>query len=382
MIASATAHSRVEQRRNEVLQRLKQLVLIESPSGDVAASRRITDLLAEWFASAGADVERVESSAGVHLVVEVPGAGAGAQQLPLLLIGHSDTVWPLGTLDHDVPWSIDGDVVRGPGVYDMKSGLVCMLTALEVLQGEDHRPVRIVITCDEEVGSPTSQELIRHTLTGVAGAIGFESPHPDGALKVGRRGSTRVLITVTGRAAHAALDPGRGISAIDELVDQLIRVREIVAEAGRSVEVLCNTGQISGGTRANVVAAHAQVELGLRFIDGESEREVLDALRSLTAVREGALVETTMLSHRPAWRASDADQDLCAQIAAAGVELALTIEGRPAAGAGDTNLVGSLGVPTVDGFGPRGGGAHAVSEHILLSTLYPRIELLAAVLSA
>jgi glutamate carboxypeptidase len=369
-----------ETTRGRALERLRTLVGMESPSRDVTASRAITDVLAGWFETAGATVERVPAEAGVHLVMEVAGAGARAQEAPLLLIGHSDTVWPRGTLDGDVPWGEVGDTVRGPGVYDMKSGLVIMLAAIELLQGRSHRPVRIVVTCDEEVGSPTSKNLLRQVVEGVDGAIGFESPHPDGALKVGRRGSTRVRIDVTGRAAHAALDPGRGISAIDELVDQLLAIRGIIARVSEDVEVLCNSGTISGGTRANVVAAHAEAELGLRFIDADSEHRVLAVLDGLTPVREGAVVTVETLSHRPAWLASAADRALLERVAAAGAPLGLHVTGRPAAGAGDTNLVGSLGVPTVDGFGPLGGGAHAASEHILLHTLYERVELLAAVL--
>lgn len=399
-------HERVQNGREQVFERLRELVMLETPSFALEASRQITDVLGAWFEAVGGTVERIETEAGVHLLIEVPGTGrfdaqaaepapvtpvvtasavsgapGEADLRPLLLIGHSDTVWPFGTLQGDVPWAVDGDVVRGPGVYDMKSGVICMLTALEVLQDREHRPVRIIIVADEEVGSPTSQQLMRRALQGVAGAIGFESPHPDGALKVGRRGSTRVRIAVTGRAAHAALDPKKGISAIDELVDQLVRVRGIVAAASEHTEVLCNSGTISGGTRANVVAAQAEAELGLRFIDGESERTVLDALQHLTAVREGAVVDVEVLSHRPAWLAGDADAALCDRVARAGAAMGVEISGRPAAGAGDTNLVGSLGVPTVDGFGPLGGGAHAVSEHIVLPTLYQRIEMLAVLLS-
>ncbi|MCD7101268.1 M20/M25/M40 family metallo-hydrolase [Pseudoclavibacter sp. 13-3] len=402
-------HERVHNGRERVFERLRHLVTLETPSFAVEASRQIADLLVEWFEAVGGQVERVEAEAGVHLLIEVPGTGrfapttadsspeaaaasaadaavtegatSASDSRPLLLIGHSDTVWPFGTLQGDVPWVVDGDIVRGPGVYDMKSGLICMLTALEVLHDREHRPVRIIIVADEEVGSPTSQQLMRRALQGVAGAIGFESPHPDGALKVGRRGSTRVRIAVTGRAAHAALDPKKGISAIDELVDQLVRVRSIVASASERTEVLCNSGTVSGGTRANVVAAHAEAELGLRFIDGESEHTVLDALQQLTPVREGAVVEVEMLSHRPAWLAGDADAALCGRAARAGEAVGLEVTGRPAAGAGDTNLIGSLGVPTIDGFGPLGGGAHAVSEHIVLPTLYQRIELLAALLA-
>lgn len=359
-----------------LLSRLRRLTEIESPSRDVGGAREMAALLAQWWTDAGARVRLVESDAGPHLVAEVDGAGD-----PLLLVGHTDTVWPQGTLEGEVPWGVDGDVVRGPGVYDMKSGLVAMIAAVERLRGRPRRAVRAVLVCDEEIGSPLSQDLMRECAAGVAGAIGFESPHPDGAMKVGRRGSTRLRLQVRGRAAHAALDPDAGISAIDELVDQLMVIRSIIADPALDSEVLCNVGTIDGGGRANVVPAEAAAEIGLRFLDGATEERVLGALRALRPVRAGAVVETTVLSHRPAWSPSAADQRLLARVADAGARIGQVVAGRPADGAGDANLLGSLGIPTIDGFGPRGGGAHAVGEHALLSSLTARIELLEAVLA-
>ncbi|QGF22920.1 M20/M25/M40 family metallo-hydrolase [Raineyella fluvialis] len=360
------------------LERLRQLVEVETPSFDPAASAAVTDLLAGWFADVGATVEFVRSIAGTHLRLEVAGDG----RAPLLLVGHCDTVWPVGTLADRMPWSVEGDVVRGPGVYDMKGGLIVMLTALEALRARAHRPVRIVIVCDEEAGSPTSQDLVRDCLDGVAGVIGFESPHEDGALKVGRRGSTRVRLVVRGRAAHAAVDPTAGVSAIDELVDQLVGIRRLVATASARSEVLCNVGTISGGGRANVVPEAAECELGLRFLDTATEHDVLAALGALRPIRAGARLEVDVLSHRPPWAPGSADRALAASIGAIAAALGLPTPGyRKAAGAGDTNLTGALGVPTVDGFGPRGGGAHALDEHILFSSLVQRSALLVALLT-
>ncbi|MDL5352818.1 M20/M25/M40 family metallo-hydrolase [Microbacterium sp. zg-YB36] len=360
-----------------VLERLEQLVRLESPSRDIAASEAIADLLRQWWEALGARVRLVRTDAGLTLVADLDGAGA-----PILLVGHSDTVWPRGTLQADLPWAVDGDIVRGPGAYDMKSGLVVMLAAVQRLTGRAHRAVRVVVVCDEEIGSPTTQALVREAAQGAAAAIGFESPHPDGALKVGRRGSTRLRLSVRGRAAHAALDPAAGVSAIDELVDQLLAVRRIASDPQLPSEVLCNVGVIRGGTAANVVPAEADAEIGLRFIDPVTEEKVLAQLGRLAPVRAGASVECALLSHRPAWLASDADASLLAAIAGAGATLGQQVDGRPAAGAGDTNQVAGFGIPTVDGFGPRGGGAHALSEHLSLTSLSERIALLEAVLLA
>lgn len=378
-VTTSSAAQDADHSSDDIIALVRELVSIESPSRDTAASARIADVLAARFEAVGGTVRRETTSAGTDLVIDVAGSGE-----PLLLIGHTDTVWPLGTLDGEVPWSEDGDVVRGPGAYDMKAGIVVMLAALRDLQHEPlerRRAVRVVLVCDEEIGSPASGPLLAERARGTVAAIGFESPHPDGALKVGRRGSARVRVAVTGRAAHAALDPEHGVSAVDELVDQLLAVRRIVADPSLPGPVLCNVGTIAGGARTNVVPAEAAAEIGLRFTDPDTERRVLDALAALRPVREGATVTAQVLSARPAWQASAQDTALQERIAVAGAAIGQRVEGRPAAGAGDTNLLGGLGLPTVDGFGPRGGGAHAVDEHFLRSSLHERVALLRAVLT-
>lgn len=364
---------------DDIIALVRTLVTLETPTRDVAASRAIADLLTDWFEGVGGEVRQVPTAAGTDLIIEVAGSGA-----PYLLIGHTDTVWPTGTLDGDLPWSQHGDVLRGPGAYDMKAGIVVMLEALRRLRPlptESRRAVRIILVADEEVGSPESGPLLAGRADGAVAAIGFESPHPDGALKVGRRGSARVRLGVTGRAAHAALDPESGVSAVDELVDQLMLVREIVADPALPGPVLCNVGSISGGARANVIPAHAQAEIGLRFTDPVTEERVMHALAGLRPLRAGAEIAVEVLSARPAWQASAQDAALVERIARSAASIGQHVDARPAAGAGDTNLLGDLGVPTVDGFGPRGGGAHAVDEHFLRSSLDERIELLRAVLT-
>lgn len=355
---------------------LRELVHIETPSLDSTASARIAQLLEAVFVEVGADVRLHTTATGTDLVAEIPGSGE-----PLLLVGHTDTVWPVGTIESRVPWVEDGERISGPGVYDMKSGIVVMLGALARLRDRPHRAVRIVLVSDEEVGSPISESLIREVSTGVAGAIGFESPHPDGALKVGRRGSSRVRLTVRGKPAHAGLDPELGVSAIDELVDQLMRIRALTRTRPSESPTLCNVGTVHGGGRTNVVPENATAEIGLRFAHAATEERVLSELRSLAPHRDGATIGFELLSHRPTWNVGEGDRTLLASVArlAAGVSQHLT--GRPANGAGDTNLLGSLGIPTVDGFGPRGGGAHAENEHILTPSLFARIELLTAILS-
>lgn len=349
---------------DDPIELLRRLVHIESPSGDTAASARMAELVAAELTACGAEITTELTPAGTNLRADLPGTSPDAGD-PVLLVGHLDTVWPVGTLDGEVPWVLDGDTVRGPGVYDMKSGIVVMVHALRALLETPHRAVRVALACDEELGSTHSRDFVLGCAKGAAAAIGFESPHPDGSLKIGRRGSCRVRIEVAGRASHAALDPEAGVSAIDELVDQLLRVREITGDPGLPAEVLCNVGTITGGGRANVVPDAAAAEIGLRFADAESETRVLAALEALRPIRVGASLRIRRLSQRPTWQAQPADLALARE---------LGLDGSPAAGGGDTNFLGATGIPTVDGFGPRGGGAHALSEHASRASLDERIE--------
>ena len=352
-------------------ERLREYALAESPSGDAAALDRCAELISAGQREAGGRVSRTDG----HLVTEF-----GPEEGPhLLLVGHYDTVWPVGRLA-TMPYTDDGTTVAGPGTLDMKSGLVAVEMALRALASVGSAPVRqvrLVTVRDEEVGSPSGRTVIEKHLEGALAVLGLESPHPDGALKTARRGSTRILLTVQGREAHAALDPDKGISAIDELFDQVAAVRATVPDDG---ETLFNVGRIEGGSRANVIAGSASAEIGLRFTSPAAERRVLDALTGATPFRAGAVVSAKILSTRPTWP-ERRDDPLLATVASIGARLGQQITGRPAAGAGDTNLPGSLGLPTLDGLGPRGRGAHAAEESIDLANLPERAALLAGIMA-
>jgi glutamate carboxypeptidase len=278
-----------------------------------------------------------------------------------------------------MPWRSEDGVIHGPGVFDMKGGLVVLETALEQVADLDHRPVRVIVVADEEVGSPSARELVTAESAGVVAAFGLEPPHPNGDLKTSRRGSSRVRIEVTGREAHAALDPAGGVSAIDELVDQLLAVRGLLEEYD---DVLCNVGTITGGGRTNVVPGQASAELGFRFIDPETERAVLDAVTGLQPVRPDAVLEVSVLSNRPAWQPSEEVGALLAKVAEAGRTVGQAVGGAAASGAADTNLTGWLGIPTLDGLGPLGKGAHAVHEQVIAATLAERAALVAAIITS
>lgn len=366
-------------RAGEDLARLERYVRHESPSGDAAALNSFAEALIADTAGLGAAAHRVALPHGDALVLDVPGRGARAGLPPALVLAHHDTVHPVGALAGAVPLRRDGDVLHGPGVYDMKGGLVVALAAVELLATLDvpARPVRLLLTPDEEVGSPTSSATVLAQAHGVAYALGLEPPHPDGRLKTSRLGSTRWRLNVAGRAAHAALDPTAGVNALDELVDQLLAVRELTA---RHPSVLANLGTAHGGGRTNVVPHEAVADVGLRFVDGATERLVLGELAALQPVRPGARLTPQVLTRRPAWGPSAAADDLLAAVAHAGALVGQQVAGGPASGAADTNLTGGAGVPSLDGFGPLGAGAHSVDERVDLTSIPARAALLAAVL--
>ncbi|MEU8241329.1 M20/M25/M40 family metallo-hydrolase [Actinoplanes missouriensis] len=356
------------------LEALHRYTLLESPTGDTRALGALAEVLEADAARAGFTVTRE----GDHLIWSLPAAGPARG--PILLLSHYDTVWPVGTLT-TMPWSIEGDVIRGPGVYDTKAGIAALLAAVSQLTdpagpGGTHPEIRVIVVADEEVGSPTAGELVRSEAGRAAAVLGLEPPHPGGDLKTGRRGSTRARITVTGVEAHAALDPDAGANAIDELIDQLLRVRAEVAAR----PVLLNTGTIAGGGRTNVVAGAAHADLGLRFADPADEEATLGLLRGLRPVRAKARVAAELLSHRPTWQPGGSA--LLDRIRAVATGIGQSLDGRPADGAADTNTTGALGVPTVDGLAPRGGGAHARTEWVSKSGVSERIALLAALLPA
>lgn len=368
--------SRARTLGSAVSSRCADLAGIESPTGNAGQLNALAEELGSGYAATGAQVQRVANEAGDHLVMDWPGRD---ESLPhLLVVGHHDTVWPVGTLA-DWPVEERDGTLTGPGVLDMKAGLALVEGAFALLAdlGErPHRPVRLVVVADEELGSPDGRKLVERQLPGAAAVLGLEPPHPDGSLKTARRGSSRVRLTVTGREAHAGNDAAQGISAVDELVDQLILVRGLVAQPGTEL----NAGRITGGTRSNVVAGRAEAELGLRFATPEAQRHTLDHLARLTPLRPGAKVRAEVLSSRPAWP-ERAGNPLLRHVRSLAAVLGQNLDGAPAGGAGDTNIAGARGLPTLDGLGAVGAGPHARHEHIRIDQLAPRIALLAALLA-
>lgn len=367
--------------RSRALARLSHLVSVESPSGDPEGVTAINSLLRSGFEAVGAAVKDVPGTHGDHLVCRWKGQSP-AEHGHVLVIGHSDTVFPIGTtVARPFALAEDQDTVTGPGVYDMKGALVAFELAMSLVQAQRAsllHPVHLVIVNDEETGSADGQRVVAQESRNAIRVLGLEPPLPGGGLKIGRRGVARWQLQVQGVEAHAGLDSDRGVSAVEELVDQLLLIRSgLPASPGVSV----NVGVISGGTGANVVAGHAHAVVGVRFSTARDEAQLRALFTSLKPVRLGASLNFTQLSYRPPW-APDSANPVALELGDLARRMGCTLETGVSGGAGDTNLTGSAGIPTVDGLGPEGGGAHAANEHASVGSLLQRAALLAAYLQS
>lgn len=357
-----------------LLARLRAWVELESPTGDEVRATRLATEIAAALTAVGAVVEEIPAPGwGVHLRARV--AGADPTLDPLFILGHLDTVHPVGTLEY-LPCRIDGGRMTGPGVYDMKAGLAVLVEALHLLReggGSPRRPVVVLITCDEEVGSGTSRGLIEETAQGTAATLVLEPPLRGGAAKTARKGVGAYTLRVEGRAAHAGVEPERGISAIRELAAQIERINALAApELGTTI----NFGIISGGTAGNVVPAEAEVEIDIRFATS-AEGERLDAeLRALEPVLPGAVLVLEGGINRPPLERSAGVVALYEQARTFAAELGFELKEGATGGGSDGCFTAALGIPTLDGLGVDGGGAHSNDEHILIADLAPRVALL------
>lgn len=367
---------------------LGRFVRIESPTDDPEATARMGDaavaaltgdartFLAEALAS------RVPGTnagppRGPHVLVRIP--GARATETPLLLLGHLDTVWAHGTLE-EIPFRIEDGVARGPGVYDMKAGLVQTVWALRVLDREGlrpRRPLTILWNSDEEAGSAASRDCIEAEASRAAACLVMEPSLPGGGAKTSRRGVGILGVTVRGRAAHAGLEPERGINAIVELA-RIVDTAHALSAPERGVTV--NVGLIRGGSRTNVVPAEATAAVDIRMDTPEAGERLIAALRELGASHPEAEVEWTGGVNRPALVRNAGVAALYERARRLAAELDWDLGEGSAGGGSDGNIVAGVGVPVLDGLGPAGDGAHARHEQVVTADLPRRAALLAALL--
>ncbi|MFN2537438.1 MAG: M20/M25/M40 family metallo-hydrolase, partial [Mycobacteriales bacterium] len=286
----------------------------------------------------------------------------------VLVLGHLDTVWPLGTLDR-WPFRVDGDVATGPGVFDMKAGAVQALHALSLLPSLDG--ICLLLNVDEEIGSPTSRSLILESVHGCTAALVCE-PAAGLALKTARKGIGRYDVTVTGRAAHAGLEPEKGINATVGVAQAVLALSALGdPAAGTSVTPTV----LSAGTTTNTVPASATVAVDVRAVLPSELSRVDTAVRGLCVPLEAAAVSVSGGINRPPLDASSS-----ASLFALAQRLSPELQGIAVGGGSDGNFTAGAGVATLDGLGAVGAGAHAEGEHVLVSHMEPRAQLLAALL--
>lgn len=363
--------------RERMLADLAAYVGRETPSDDKA---RLSEALA-WIEGtllppigAAGRVRRIDG--GEHGDIAVHDyAGAGD---PVLVLCHYDTVWPAGTIA-ELPYAVDGDTVTGPGIFDMKAGLVQFLWAVRALDaaGLPRPAMRLVLNGDEETGSLASRPVIEDAAAGARAALVFEAS-ADGAIKTERKGVGIFRVDVHGVAAHAGLDPTKGASAIGELARVVQTLHALTdLDAGTSV----NVGVIGGGTRTNVTAGHAYGEIDVRVASRAEADRIDAAFAALRPADPRTTIEVSGGWNRPVMERSEPTAGLFALAAGLAKGIGLDLKECSVGGASDGNFVAALGLPVLDGFGAVGDGAHARHEHISIAGMLDRTALAAAVLT-
>jgi len=365
-------------RQNDLLGLIQAMVECESPSDDPAALARFADLVSETVS----DIARVRRSPGSHLQCEFLLPGPRRKQGQVLVLGHADTVWPLGTLA-PMPIRRDGDRLSGPGILDMKAGLAMAIFAARALRELDlpvRRRVVLQINSDEEIGSPSSRPLTEAAARRSAAVLVLEpAAGPDGKLKTARKGVGNYTLSVHGRAAHAGVDFAAGASAILELARQLERIAAFT-DLKRGITV--NPGVITGGSRSNVVAAEARAEIDIRILRLKDADPLDRKFRRLRPFDKRCTLEVTGGLNRPPMERTPASRRLFRLAQSIAAQLGFPLGESLSGGGSDGNFTAALGIPTLDGLGAIGDGMHAPNEYIVVEHLAPRTALLARLFQA
>lgn len=370
------------QRQDAILKIIRSLVECESPSGDAAGSRDAVEILVQAASAMRciSSIERIDvPEMGQHLVIRAFDDSKAAR--PVMLVGHTDTVHSRGTLATN-PWRQEGELLYGPGVFDMKANCVLALEALRALESVVLTPpggVILALTCDEEIGSFSGWPLLQRLAQEARPRCAFVlEPSADGRVKTARKGTGMFTMTTRGRAAHAGLEPRKGASAILELARQIQRLDALNNSGGITV----NVGVVRGGTRSNVVAAEAVAEIDVRFSTEAESQKVFDALRQSQAFDDRVQVTVTGGINRPPLERTAKVAALFDQARAIAASLGFDLGEAQVGGASDGNFLAAMGIPVLDGLGVDGDGAHADHEHIRISALAPRGALLAGLIAS
>jgi glutamate carboxypeptidase len=369
--------SHVEKKAGWMRDTLRELVQQESPSEDRQAVNAAMALAEHWATEQGARIKRHKQRAFGD-VLELRFGPSRSKQKPVLLLGHLDTVWPIGTLNK-MPWREADGRYWGPGVLDMKAGVVMALTALSTLREiKLSRPVTLLLNSDEEVGSPISRSITEKLALESAAVLVLE-PAQGLAYKTARKGVGHYHVEVTGVGAHSGVDFERGHSAVLELA-KLIQTISGFTNLARKLTVNC--GVIAGGTRSNVVASQAWTEVDVRIAKASDVAYVEKLFRSLKVSDPHCKLTITGGINRPPMERKPGTIALFKKARSLAAELGFALEEAATGGGSDGNFTAALGVPTLDGMGAVGDGAHASHESVVIEYLVPRTALLAAMIAS
>jgi glutamate carboxypeptidase len=369
--------------QTQTLALLQGLVEIESPSGDKHAVDRCMEFAASSCRDSGGKVHWHRQKAFGNLLEARFSASkvhSQPQHRPLLLLGHLDTVWPIGTLAK-MPFKTRNGQLFGPGVFDMKAGVAMALTALRYLKQEQllTRPVILLLNSDEEIGSPVSRPMTEAIARECEAVFVLEPGQgPGGAYKTSRKGTGDYTVQVSGVAAHAGVDFQKGQSAVLELGRQIERIAAFT-DLERGITV--NPGVIGGGTQPNVVAAEAWTRVDFRFSSASDAKKIERMFRGLRPINKKCRVEVVGGVNRPPMERSKGTAALFAKAATLAHDLGFELQEATTGGGSDGNFTSAIGIPTLDGMGAVGEGAHASNESILIEHLAPRTALLAAMIA-
>lgn len=374
------AARQLDSMRDGYLADLHRLVEIDSGTYDKAGVDRVVDLLAGWYRDLGCTVARhAHDVYGDTLEVSISGPGSGS----VLLLGHTDTVYPLGTTAAR-PMQTEGERVLGPGTADMKAGDLSIVYALRALlqQGRENLGrVVIVHNSDEEIGSPSSKALISEHSAKAEAVLVLEPGRENGDVVVARKGIIHIEIRVAGRAAHAGVNHAEGRSAVLSLARI---ITEIEALNGRFPDLTVNVGRIEGGERTNVVPDRAYARAEARSFDAEALEQTVEIVREIgrRAPIEGTEAQVRLsVEHRPMPR-SKGNESLFNLARSLGEEIGVSPGAAATGGASDGNTAAAAGKPVLDGLGPVGGGAHSEREYIQIDSIVPRTAMLAGLIAA
>ena len=354
-----------------LLQGLKTLVELESPSSDPHAVSAVQDAVAQWANDLGADMHSLPGNTRQFLF------GVQPDHAPILVLAHADTVWPHGTLER-LPFRVEGDRVYGPGSYDMKGGIVGLFAALRSLNGAyPAGGIEVLLTPDEEVGSTLSREVIEARARQSRAVLVIEPPVGEThALKTGRKGVGGYWVTLFGVASHAGNQPELGASAISEAARQILAVQAL-ADPARGTTV--SVGRMDGGGAVNVIPAHASFEVDVRVSTLEEAGRIESAMQQLKAHDARVRIEVTGGLNRPPFERGPATLKLFEKAKQAAAELGFDLSEAVVGGGSDGNFTAPI-APTLDGLGAPGDGAHADSEHVRLDRWPQHVALLSALL--